>query len=112
VPVSANVNFQAMALVCPNCQTGISAFRVREHFECSKCHAPLTGRTFGATLSIIILWIIVDYFVALFLSTSIADTDIAFGVRLGVSMMVGLALFVFGMGTWASVTPRDSEHAN
>lgn len=63
-------------------------------------------------MSMIILWLIVDYFVALFLSTYIADTEIAFVVRLGLSMMVGLALFVFGMGTWASVTPQDDEHAN
>lgn len=101
-----------MSLVCPNCQTRISAFRVRERFECLKCHGPLTGRTFGAALSTIILWIIVDYFVALFLSKFIADADIAFVVRLGVSMMAGLALFVFGMSTWASVNPRDGEHAN
>jgi tetrahydromethanopterin S-methyltransferase subunit D len=112
VPGSANVNLQAMTLVCPHCQTGISALRVRESFECSKCHAPLTGRTFGATLSVIILWVIVDFFVALFLNTSIANTDVAFVARLAVSMLVGWALFVFGIGAWASVTSRDSEHAN
>lgn len=101
-----------MALVCPHCHAAIPALRVRQSFECSKCHAHLTGRTFGATLSVIVLWTIADYFVSLFLTASIPNTDIAFAVRLGVSTLVGLVLLVFGLGAWATVTKRDGEHAN
>ncbi|MES2950221.1 MAG: hypothetical protein V4858_16890 [Pseudomonadota bacterium] len=63
-------------------------------------------------MSVIILWSIVDFFVALLLNNSFTNTDVAFAVRLAVSMLVGWALFVAGMGAWVSVTQQDGEHAN
>jgi hypothetical protein len=86
-----------MAATCPRCGGRFSVTKVQAAFSCPSCGVSLSAKVFMPFVGMFALWSIADLFLMLILGAMIQEnTGFGTAVRIGLSGVIGCALFVLG----------------
>ena len=99
-----------MSVVCPNCKTSLSWWKLKSEFSCPQCARTLSAKITWPLIATLVLWTIADIPVKL-VAFELFGSEGLTGIlaRAIASGLVGYVLAYLIVGNFSSVTERHVQ---